>query len=44
MLEVSELLFRVTSWGGLHKGAQRTVSEDSCEKGSPEGYDGVGET
>lgn len=42
--EVSELLFRVTSWSGLHKGAQWMVSEDSCEKGSPEGYDGVGET
>lgn len=33
--EVSELWFRVTSWTGLHKGAQPMVSEDSCKKRQP---------
>lgn len=42
--EVGELLFWVTSWSGRREGAQRMVSEDSCEKGGPEGCDGVGET
>lgn len=33
--EVSELRFWVTSWTGLHKGAQPMVSEDSCKKRQP---------
>lgn len=33
--EVSELWFWVTSWTGLHKGAQPMVSEDSCKKRQP---------